>query len=226
MELYIVRHGIAKSNLKETARYVPNPAYESLTDIDDSLLTPKGEVQANLTGMRLAKVNFDAVLTSPILRAVQTAAGIVRHQQEDKTIEILYDLAECMNYEYPLVSPERFAPLWKDVKIADGNPDYGGKLPYETEEESFDRALRVSEYVRSRFKGDEKVLLVSHGGFMCAYLLLALTDIPREKRNIYRLHADHCGITKIKYTEDGMISVICIDSTYHLKNVVEDTKFR
>ena len=86
MQIYLVRTAQAKSNLA-------NPAPESAeyNDIDLSL-TELGQKQADLTGKRLASINFDAILTSPLLHHLATANGIIRYQKSCKTTEPMSDL--------------------------------------------------------------------------------------------------------------------------------------
>ena len=62
MDLYIIRHGESRGNI----------GY----DDEDPVLTELGHKQAQLLALRLRNINFDAILSSPLTRAVQTATPL------------------------------------------------------------------------------------------------------------------------------------------------------
>lgn len=76
MILYIARHG--ETNPNQT----PQP-----------LLTEKGFLQAKLLGERMSKIKLDAVLSSPLTRAIQTAEETaVRQNMQTEIISSLYEV--------------------------------------------------------------------------------------------------------------------------------------
>lgn len=70
MNLYVVRHGEVPSNLSDI-----------VCKRTDEKLTPKGIEQAQYIGRKLEKINFDAVFSSPLLRATETAKYIVSNKR-------------------------------------------------------------------------------------------------------------------------------------------------
>ena len=66
-ELWLVRHADAYSGLRELS-----------SGRQDPVLTPEGRRQAGLLAARLARVRFDAVWSSDLLRATQTAEQVAR----------------------------------------------------------------------------------------------------------------------------------------------------
>lgn len=62
MDLYIIRHGESQGNIG--------------LDVEDPKLTELGEKQAELLALRLRNIKFDAILSSPLTRAVQTATPL------------------------------------------------------------------------------------------------------------------------------------------------------
>ncbi len=62
MDLYIIRHGESQGNVGR--------------DIENPHLTELGQKQAELLALRLRNVKFDAILSSPLTRAVQTATPL------------------------------------------------------------------------------------------------------------------------------------------------------
>lgn len=72
MDLYIIRHGESQGNIG--------------LDVDDPKLTELGEKQAELLALRLRNIKFDAILSSPLTRAVQTATPLSELQNTPITI--------------------------------------------------------------------------------------------------------------------------------------------
>lgn len=73
VDLYLIRHAVARA-LGENG----------VTKDEDRPLTEEGEAQARRlgTGFQAKGLRFGALLTSPILRAKQTADGILKHWPE------------------------------------------------------------------------------------------------------------------------------------------------
>ena len=82
MILYIARHGESRGNTGED-------------NGPDPILSEKGLAQAQLLGERMKKIKLDAVFSSPLTRAVQTAEETARLQQTE--VEILPDCYEVEN---------------------------------------------------------------------------------------------------------------------------------
>lgn len=72
MDLYIIRHGESQGNIG--------------LDVDAPKLTELGEKQAELLALRLRNINFDAILSSPLTRAIQTATPLSELQNIPITI--------------------------------------------------------------------------------------------------------------------------------------------
>lgn len=60
----------------------------------DNLLNEKGLEQATQLGIKLSKFKLDVIYSSPLLRAVQTANTVVRHQKLPTDIVIMQNLRE------------------------------------------------------------------------------------------------------------------------------------
>ncbi len=82
MDLYIIRHGESQGNVG--------------LDIEDPHLTDSGKKQAELLALRLRNIKFDAILSSPLTRAVQTATPLAELQ--GKTITVIRELYEVGTY--------------------------------------------------------------------------------------------------------------------------------
>ena len=79
LELYIIRHGQSMGN----AGY-PDGAVLTEKEKHDPVLTEKGIYQAQKAGEYLSNTEFDAVFSSAMLRAVQTATEIIGFQKTAK----------------------------------------------------------------------------------------------------------------------------------------------
>lgn len=66
MELYFVRHGESVGNV------TPDQ------DMPDCPLTERGKKQAELVGKRLEKIPFTHILSSPLIRALETAQPLAK----------------------------------------------------------------------------------------------------------------------------------------------------
>lgn len=79
MDLYIIRHGESQGNVG--------------LNIENPELTDLGKKQAELLALRLRNIKFDAILSSPLKRAVQTATPLAELQKTPITVlENLYEV--------------------------------------------------------------------------------------------------------------------------------------
>ena len=79
MDLYIIRHGESQGNVG--------------IDVENPELTQLGRRQAELLALRLRNIKFDAILSSPLKRAVQTATPLAELQKTPITVlENLYEV--------------------------------------------------------------------------------------------------------------------------------------
>lgn len=148
MLLYLVRHGETDWNLQHRI--------QGSTDIP---LNDTGRAQAAATGELLARRNWDAVLSSPLSRALETAAivaaavGLPTPITVDELVERNYGEAEGLT----------------DVEI---DALFPGDLPVpgrETREHVADRVLPALMAI-AESHADQAVIVVSHGGVIRAVL--------------------------------------------------------
>lgn len=84
MDLYIIRHGESQGNIG--------------LDMEDPKLTELGKKQADLLALRLRNIKFDAILSSPLERAIQTATPLSELQNTPITImDNLYEVGTFGN---------------------------------------------------------------------------------------------------------------------------------
>ncbi|MBO5859628.1 MAG: histidine phosphatase family protein [Clostridia bacterium] len=213
LELYIIRHGQSMGN----AGYDRTDLTE--TEIHDPILTQKGIEQADKAGRYLCDVEFDYIFSSAMLRAVQTATGIIKYQKKAKTLNILPIVCEMgIPAEYLGVTMDELKKINPEVILA---PDVSVDTPmiYHTgeEEDTFERARTALEYICSRYKNGEKVAVVSHAAFI-TYLVFSLMGY--DKAPLFDIDFHNTGITKVVfYKKDtnkyGDIVFEKIDDTAH-----------
>lgn len=159
--IYIVRHGESEANVAKL--YGLN-----------TRLTPNGRAQAKMLSKKFKNIHFDAVFSSPLLRAKETVSLIT----EERKLEILtkealrerfdgiidgrkaeevrkefgqmYRLRETLPYE-----------KWKTMSIAEG---------YETDEELMSRFITALREIAIAYPG-KSILIGSHVGLMKTFLI-------------------------------------------------------
>ncbi|TMD90192.1 MAG: histidine phosphatase family protein [Chloroflexi bacterium] len=171
--MYLARHG--ETEWSRSGRH---------TGRTDLPLTTEGEAQARALGARLAAMTFDAVLSSPLQRAVCTAeiAGYVHPRLTPLLREVDYG-----DYE-GITSKEIRArnPDWQLYR--DGCP--GGETP----EQIYTRA---TEFIRLCETIDGRVLAFGHGHILRAVAvawvrlhITAAAGFQLDVATLNRLHDD------------------------------------
>ena len=200
LELYIIRHAQSMGN----AGYADESVLTE-TEKHDPVLTEKGLEQADKAGIYLSEIDFDAVFSSAMLRTVQTATGILRHQKTEKKLDIL-----------PLVCEMGIPPEYKGVTFDDIrkiNPDAvlaadineNTPMVYSNsgsdEEGTFERAEKAIAYLRNHFSSGEKIAVVSHGAFI-TYIVFSLMGY-KGHTPLFDIDFNNAGITKVILYKKG-----------------------
>ena len=73
--------------------------------------------------------------------------------------------------------------------------------------------VRAKEYSQSERAADDRLALVTHGGF-AAYLLRTLVCVPEEAAVFF--HHDNTGITRVRFRPDGRVSIRFQNRVEHL----------
>jgi len=186
VQLILVRHA-------EPAESARGRCYGRL----DLELSDRGRMQSERLATQLSAEPVAAVISSPRLRAFDTARAIAeRHGLEVRVVDPLRELdfgelEGCTYDEIAATRPELYAQ-WMRTPTAVRFP--GG--------ESFDdlrrRVAGAVSRLREAYDG-RLVLAVTHGGVVRAVLVDAL-GIPAER--IFRLAVDTASLTRIEWIED------------------------
>jgi alpha-ribazole phosphatase len=206
MNLYMVRHG-------QTADSREN----RFSGSSDPPLTMVGEAMVQAFAEAYASLTWDAIYTSPMLRARQTADPLcrltgVQATLEDGLKEIDYGEWEGLRQaEVKQRWPEAF-DYWADDVASRGTP--GGETAFHVAA----RAMRVVEAIRARHQRGN-VLLVSHKATLrvitCALLGLDVR-LFRE-----RIAQPVCAVTMFALTGTTALLTLLGDRTHlseELKN--------
>lgn len=190
--IYLIRHGTRVSRN------------------EDTILSPFGVRQAELTGQYFQQKNIKALYASPLPRTVQTAKILSKYignsaQIDDRLKErMIYD----PNYG---ITFEAFLDEW-DKTMADRNylPIYG--------DDAFSAGERVSALIKEIA---EDSVIVSHGGAIGDFLRNVFGDeklqfVHDPKKNLQWVQISECSITEI-YKEGTTFSLKRVNDTKHLK---------
>lgn len=179
VNLYLVRHGRQNS---------------SLCNVDVEL-SPEGCIQVELLRERLMKYNIDALYSSNLVRAKQTAEILnktlgLEHRIREELKEISFGLMEGKSDEY---NEEHFRDFKiEQQKLLEDIPYPGG----ENGTSVYERAMPViQEIVQS---GNQNIVIVTHGGTI-RVLLAALFGRNQAKRFLFGVSVENTSITQLVY---------------------------
>jgi probable phosphoglycerate mutase len=179
INLYLIRHGRKNS---------------SLCNVDVGL-SIDGRLQAELLRDRLQYYDIDALYSSNLLRAKQTAeilneALLLPHEIREEIREISFGLLEGKSDEY---IEEHFHDFKEEQKkLLEDIPYPGG----ENGTSVYERAMPlIQEIVQS---GKKNIVVVTHGGTI-RVLLAALFGRNQAKRFLFGFSLENTVITQLVY---------------------------
>lgn len=183
MNIYLIRHGRQDSKLCNV----------------DVKLSPEGREQADLVGKRLEKFNIDAVYSSNLIRAVETADIINEHLNKPRFYDDRLEEAnfgEMTGLENDVIKTrykdflEKRASMVEDVSYPGGG-DCSASV--------FERAFAaIQDIVKEDY---ENVCIVTHGGVIRS-LLTGIVQAAPERWLTYGRNLENCSITELLYDKD------------------------
>ncbi|MGW0040784.1 histidine phosphatase family protein [Rhodococcus sp. NPDC003348] len=197
MQLLLIRHALPERVFTDDA-----PA--------DPALTPEGQAQAARLPGALAPYPVARIVTSPQLRARQTAAPLA--EARGLTIDVDEDLAEYDSrlshyipiHEAKTAAPEAYARI------------LAGHLPEFVDEAEFrDRVLSAMGRVVAAADHEDTVAVVAHGGVINIYLqhLLGL-DRPLT------FPIDYTSVSRILFSRNGKARPASVNETGHVRDLL------
>lgn len=203
--MFLIRHGATSSNLERPPRLQGRRI--------DQPLAPIGERQAELTRDFLGVTDIDAMFTSPLQRAQQTASIIAKpHRMSPLLIDGLTecDVGTWENKSWPQIErefPEQYTSFMDD-------PAQHGYPGGETFKDVHNRAHSVFTELLAEHEG-QTILVVSHHVVLRTYLA-GLMGIPAERARIVSLN--NCSISMVVESSKST-KVKTLNSTFHLNGV-------
>lgn len=178
-------------------------------DPSDGELNAKGEQQCNDLGARLKDLPIDGYISSSLLRAFKTAAGVCKAKDNNPVIEICPELVECG------CTPGYFGCSEEYLRRYYANTKMCRKL-YGTEEYDFCceglpanniRAKKVIDYIKERYTYGNRVAVFTHHGFL-EYLIPTALGI--ETHN-FDFALDNISITVVDINRNGRAILRCVN---------------
>jgi broad specificity phosphatase PhoE len=187
-EIILVRHGETQWNVQEVFR--------GRIDIE---LNETGLRQAELLAEYLSRLNIDAVYSSPLKRALNTAQAIASHHKLEVKISpglLDFDFGKWQGLSHPEVKG-RYKKLyvqWLEnphlIRMPEGESLNGVRK----------RALGVVNEVVAKHEGT--IVLVSHR-VVNKVLICALLRL--DNSHFWNIKQDVCGITTFSYENERFI---------------------
>ncbi len=203
MRLMVVRHGATLHNLD--GRF---------TGQVDAPLSPLGERQAEALADRLARMRFDVIISSDLVRARATAEAIARRHDQPVMIEAALREISMGDWEGRAVSeikrdqPELLARIESDPTGHTSAP--GGETWTQFSARTHDALARW----RAEYPGG-RVLWVAHGGTVSVLLLNAL-GLSYERRQQFK--RGNASLFELDYRSRGVF-IMRVNDTSHLDHL-------
>ena len=182
MNIYLIRHGRQNSKLCNV----------------DVELAPEGREQADLLGQRLKTYDIEAVYSSHLIRARETADIINKHLNKPRVVDERWQEAdfggmtgltnEQMREKYGDFLEKR-ATMTEDIPYPDGGENC--RMVFER---SF---AALNDLIKKDYKN---VCVVTHGGVIRA-LLTGILGADYAKWLTYGRQLENCSISHILYDE-------------------------
>jgi broad specificity phosphatase PhoE len=210
--VWLIRHGTSTFNLEGRCQGCS----------DEPELTQQGREEARLSGERLGRVGIEAIISSPLRRATQSAfeildmlrpqGGDIAFDMDARLLEI--ELPEWEGLPFAEIRrrfPEqfltwRFHPHFLQMPSAFGEADFPVRSLYQ-------RTRHVWQDLLSAYAG-KSILLVTHGGTGRA---LITTALGLGAKNFHTLQQSNCGISRLRFSSpEDSVQLELLNDTAHL----------
>ncbi len=185
--------------------------YTNIGDRDncDGELTPYGEEQCKILGEKLKDIPIDGYISSSLLRAFKTGAGVCKAKKDKPVLEICPEIIECGCTEgYYGCSEEYLKKHYKNTKMCEnlfGTESYS--FGCEAKEDNDLRAEKFITYIKKRFTFGDRVAVFSHHG-MLEYLIPTALGV---KPHVFRFSLENISMTVVQFTRDGNAILKCVN---------------
>lgn len=154
MKIYLVRHGESIGNVNGIHQGQKN----------DFPLSESGKRQAELLKKRFENIKIDAIYSSDLKRAKETAEFLA----DSKKISVILDL-RLRERDFGIIGEQKdLMNAWKNYleeEIKKGiNPKEARPTNGESDKDHFDRVNSFFEHLINTHKNNESIIVVAHGG--------------------------------------------------------------
>ncbi|PRO65505.1 histidine phosphatase family protein [Alkalicoccus urumqiensis] len=203
--MYLIRHGESEGNVQKII--------QGQTDYP---LSEAGMLQAEKLGRAFAEVNLDAVYSSDLTRAADTAAKIAG------SIPVKEDMLLREVFLGPLEGKTR-AELEADYpELAHKSVVTSGIPGTETFDMLTERCRSFVHYLHHEHQ-DDHIACVSHGGFISILLMYFIAGDAWHQWNRPFL-IGNTGITKVYMDEMGQVKLHYTNDQCHLHDTISHTR--
>ena len=182
---------------------------EGLDGPADPVLAEAGHQQAARLALYLGDEGLDAVYSSPLQRAVQTAEPVALVQRLPVIVDDGVAEYDRHHNEYVPIEELKAAndPRWQALLA--GDPGVAGLDPFEFRA----NIVRSIEAIIDRHAGRTKIAVVCHGGVITAYIshMLSLDDPTGF------FYPNYTSIHRVAAARTGERSILTINETPHLR---------
>jgi broad specificity phosphatase PhoE len=200
VELLLLRHGESVNNTLPDEAHIPDPE-----------LTEVGRRQAELLAAAVAALAPAAVVSSPLLRALDTARPLVARCGAPWLVWA--DVAETHRAHpgdgQPLAAlRERFPEARFEPRMR-----WPGHPGLESRAEAARRAERLLRRLLAEFPGDVRVAVVAHAG-LNGYFLRACLGAPQD--GSLQIAQHNACINRLAFEPDGRVRLISCNDSRHV----------
>ena len=183
----------------------------------DTPLSARGRKQAEATAKALASEKFDAIYSSDLPRAIETAsplaklAGVVL-ETTDALRERSVGVMEGLTFEEAAeMYPEQYAALLhRDFEHV--------LLGGESYRQTLDRASRKLDEAIEKYRGGQ-IAVFTHTGAICILILHLMGALDAPELKPVWIATANCGIARFDLRDDGFVRVITVNDTRHLVGI-------
>jgi phosphoserine phosphatase len=218
--VWLLRHGISSFNVQHRCQGC----------CDNSELTPQGREAARISGERLGTAGIQAVISSPLRRAADTAEEVLKGigAQDGKiTFETDVRLREIELHQWeglpleeiPRRFPEQFL-AWRSRPGEFQMQSTHGEAQYPVRS-LYDRVGLFWNDLLSTCAG-KSVLLVTHGGTIRALIASALGF---GTEHFHSFQQSNCGVSRLRFSPDSRQARLeLLNDTAHLGELLPKLK--
>ena len=214
LRLVFVRHGLSSFNKKGIVQ----------GRTDDSYLTKEGYFQAESAGNVLNEIDFEAIYSSPLIRAAETAKTIEKSLKKNYKINFDENLLEVNLERWSGLTINEIKKNYPDDYLNWKNDPENLSLKnkennnYQPIKDLYIQAKKFTDEIFSRYdnKNEKNILIIAHNAILRC---LILSLINRPQRGFRRLKLDNASISIINVQRNQNIlktQIECINQTSHL----------